>query len=389
MPDRPVRWTSRQRKAVLRGVYDENLRLREGYRSRPAQGKRQWWLGLRLPAVAGALLAALLVFYPVQERWTEDVTAGVSPAGAPDRVALAAVQHHGALPPAIAADRLEASEFSSYPPSEVVTALEILSLFSATEGPPTGGAAGELDLLAYAAPLTAADVPLKDLFGLEVKTIVLDAGHGGIDPGAIGPQGTLEKDITLDIARRLRTKLEKKGNYRVLMVRDGDITVPLNRRVAIANAFDTDLFVSIHINYLPNVAANAIETYYFGPHTDERTLLLAARENQGSQYSLSEFEIILRRMQDTIKLQESRALAGAIQQALYENLRERGQRVLDIGVRTAPFVVLLGVRAPSVLAEISSLSSPLIEEDLLTERYRDELASYLAEGISNYLNRRH
>ncbi|HRP97076.1 MAG TPA: N-acetylmuramoyl-L-alanine amidase [Rhodocyclaceae bacterium] len=236
------------------------------------------------------------------------------------------------------------------------------------------------------APLSSADASLKELFGLGVRTIVIDAGHGGRDPGAVGTLGTHEKDITLDVARRLRDRLAALGSYRVVLVRESDVFVPLWERAAFANQHGADLFVSIHVNYLPRVSTNAVETYYFGHYQDERTRKLAELENQGSDYSLSEFEALVRNMQDTLKLQESRTLAHAIQENLLTSMRARDQRVLDNGVRTAPFVVLLGVKSPSVLVEIGSLSSPEAERSLRRETYRDEIASYLAEGLVEYLN---
>lgn len=236
------------------------------------------------------------------------------------------------------------------------------------------------------APLSSPDASLKQLFGLGVRTIVIDAGHGGRDPGALGTLGTHEKDITLDVAQRLRDRLAALGNYHVVLVRESDVFVPLWERAAFANQHGADLFVSIHVNYLPRVSTNAVETYYFGHYQDERTRKLAELENRGSDYSLSEFEALVRNMQDTLKLQESRTLAHAIQENLLTNMRARDQRVLDNGVRTAPFVVLLGVKAPSVLVEIGSLSSAEAERHLRREAYRDEIATYLAAGIVEYLN---
>lgn len=264
-----------------------------------------------------------------------------------------------------------------------------------TENPPTAQAmpppapwTDEVEPLELTdlAPLSSADASLKQLFGLGVRTIVIDAGHGGRDPGAVGTLGSHEKDITLDVALRLRDRLAALGNYRVVLVRESDVFVPLWERAAFANQHGADLFVSIHVNFLPRVSTNAVETYYFGHYQDERTRKLAELENQGSDYSLSEFEALVRNMQDTLKLQESRSLAHAIQENLLASMRARDQRVLDNGVRTAPFVVLLGVKSPSVLVEIGSLSSPEAERNLRRETYRDEIATYLAEGLVEYLN---
>jgi N-acetylmuramoyl-L-alanine amidase len=401
MHDRPLRSQSAQRKTVLRGVLDENLRLREACRKpAPTQARRRRPDRRRLAVLMVVVLLLAGAVYPFGvARMDESVlavlgawrplTSDVGPREAPGGESPVSSEGSATAAPADPAldevpltERL--AELTAEATARPAALLDPESGAQAAWDTPAAAA----DPLAYAAPLTQGDVPLMELFGLSVRTIVLDAGHGGIDPGTRGPRGTLEKDITLDVTLRLKAKLEEKGDFDVHLVRDADVTVPLSRRVAIANALKPDLFLSVHVNYLPNVTANAIETYYFGPHQDGRALETAKRENQDSEYTLSDFESVLRHMQDTLKFQESRLLASAIQKTVFENVRRRGQRVLDIGIRTAPFVVLLGVEAPSVLAEISSLSSPHAEEDLLTEGFRDELATYLAQGIARYLQKR-
>lgn len=349
---RSVGRTTTQRGDMLRAVYDQNRDLQAG-KARPGRGQRPGrtartrltgprWRALAATACMFLLLGALAVLPP------------------------------GTVPqqPATAADAAAPQPVVQAPaPAPVPWTSEVVPL--------------ELDDLA---PLSSQDTPLKQLFGLGVHTIVIDAGHGGRDPGALGDLGTHEKDITLDVALRLRDRIVALGDYRVLLVRESDVFVPLWERAAFANQHEADLFVSVHVNYLPRVSTNAVETYYFGHYEDERTRKLAELENQGSDYSMSEFEELVRNMQDTLKLQESRALAHAIQDKLLSNIRASKQRVLDNGVRTAPFVVLLGVKSPSVLVEIGSLSSADAERSLRRETYRDEIANYLAEGIVDYLN---
>ena len=135
------------------------------------------------------------------------------------------------------------------------------------------------------------DVRLTTLFGLGVRTIVIDPGHGGKDPGAIGPQGTMEKDITLDVAHRLKNRLEEKLTFNIYLTRETDETMSLSDRVKFTNAVGADLFVSIHVNSIPEASINTIETYYFGPPSDEKTLRLAERENADSMYSSADFKI--------------------------------------------------------------------------------------------------
>ena len=241
------------------------------------------------------------------------------------------------------------------------------------------------DLAIYTGPSLAQGLTLKEIFGLGVRTVVIDPGHGGRDPGTSGKLGTHEKDVTLDVARRLKTLLEHDHSFRVILTRDDDTTTPLNRRVELANNADVDLFVSIHVNYLPNSTLNVVETYYFGAHSDPDALRLAERENHGSEYSLSDFEGLVRMMRDKIKLQESKRLATAIQSSLAGNMQRASQDMHDVGIKTAPFVVLLGVKAPAVLAEIACMCNPDAERRLRTPAHREEVARYLAEGIVNYL----
>jgi N-acetylmuramoyl-L-alanine amidase len=160
----------------------------------------------------------------------------------------------------------------------------------------------------------------------------------------------------------------------------------LKERATYANAQETDLFISIHVNYIAGTSSNAIETYYFGPDQDARGRTLAQRENQHSAYSIGEFERLFKTLQDSVKLEESMRLAGAIQANLLGSLRQQNAAVLDTGVKTAPFAVLMGVKAPSVLAEIGNLSNPEAERSLGNPEYRDAIATYIASGITHYLN---
>jgi len=229
--------------------------------------------------------------------------------------------------------------------------------------------------------------PLSRVFGLEVKTIMIDPGHGGSDSGTIGKMGTREKDITLDIAKRLRQRLIKRGFPNVVLTREEDTTLPLNKRVELANSGKADLFISIHINYLPSKPINIIETYYFGPSTDAKTLKLAEQENASSHYKLSDVKEMVEKIGETIKLQESRELAASIQKNLFVNSRKQNVNVQDFGTKRAPFVVLLGARVPAVLAEVSCLSNREEELDLNTEGHRENIARYLEAGILDYLNK--
>jgi N-acetylmuramoyl-L-alanine amidase len=235
--------------------------------------------------------------------------------------------------------------------------------------------------------VSSGNLPLSRMFGLQIRTIMIDAGHGGADSGSVGKMGTMEKDITLDIAKKLKTHLVKIGRFHVLMTREDDLSVPLYKRVALAQEAKADLFISIHLNYLPRKPINFIETYYFGPSNDEKTLRLAKQENANSEYGLSDFKEIMEKLGKTMKLQESKELAKSIQANLFVNSRKHSGDIKDYGVKRAPFVVLLGVDVPAVLAEVSCLSNSEEERELSSASHRENIAGYLAAGIFDYLNK--
>jgi len=249
--------------------------------------------------------------------------------------------------------------------------------------PKEGGLKEDLSSLSFMAGGT---IPIKKVFGLGVKTIVIDPGHGGQDPGTAGKIGLVEKDITLDIAKMLRERLMKYG-YNVLLTRDSDVTLPLTSRVWFANRHKADLFISIHVNYVPYRPINIIETYYFGPPKDDETMRLASVENAESHYRIGEFREIIQKVGDTLKIQESKKLASFIQESLYLNISGQNRDVLDYGIKTAPFVVLLGVEMPAVLAEVSCLSNRDEEMKLHSQKYREDIAQYIESGILNYLKK--
>jgi N-acetylmuramoyl-L-alanine amidase len=228
-------------------------------------------------------------------------------------------------------------------------------------------------------------LPLSRAFGLGVKTILLDPGHGGEDTGCIGRGGTHEKEIALDIARRLKRRLEARTSAEVLMTRDADVTLPLGERVAIAHANHADLFVSIHLNFVPNKPINIIETFYFGPGTDAASLELARRENSGQGPGMSELREIIERMETQMRREESPRLAAAIQNSLYRNSHRVNTGILDYGTKRGPFVVLNQAEVPAVLAEVSCLSNREEEERLGTPGHREDIAAYLETGILDYL----
>lgn len=272
----------------------------------------------------------------------------------------------------------------SFSPTELTAQTAMMNMAPALPPPAPEGVPNPAELNSVAG---SGNVALSRMFGLKIKTIMIDAGHGGSDSGTVGKMGTKEKDITLDIARRLRQHLEAKGNYRILMTREDDSAVSLNRRVELAKTAKADLFISVHINYLPQKPINIIETYYFGPSTDANILRLAEQENAGSEQGLSDFRAIVEKLGKTMKLQESREFAESIQSNMVRYSRKQNSSIQDFGVKRAPFVVLLGLEVPSVLAEVSCMSNREEEKELQQEGHREYIARSLALGIFDYLNK--
>ncbi|WP_456431146.1 N-acetylmuramoyl-L-alanine amidase [Thermosulfuriphilus sp.] len=226
---------------------------------------------------------------------------------------------------------------------------------------------------------------LAQQLGLTVRRIVIDPGHGGKDPGAIGPTGLKEKSVTLRVARLLRDKLRKKLGCEVIITRNRDVFLPLEQRTAIANTRGADLFVSIHTNASPRRRAYGVETYYLNFTTDEEAMRVAARENAVSQKSIGQLRSILKEIMLTAKVQESSRLAECIQQDLVGHLRRKYSRIKDHGVKQAPFFVLIGAQMPAVLVEISFISNPREERRLKSAKYLDSVAEGIARGIIRYI----
>jgi N-acetylmuramoyl-L-alanine amidase len=233
-----------------------------------------------------------------------------------------------------------------------------------------------------AAPLDSPRPLDKNAVPLAIKRIVIDPGHGG-EPGAISESGLMEKEITLDVALRLRRLMEKEP-YEVLLTRQTDQLVPLDKRVAFANENKGDLFVSIHVNWMEPKTLRALETYYVGPTDDPATLRLASIENKDSGYSLADYKKILEKIYVDARHDESRTLAKTIQAQLHHSLKPVNPALENRGVKTAPFVVLIGTQMPAILVEISALSNEEEVKLLTKEDYRENIALALVQGIKNY-----
>ena len=244
---------------------------------------------------------------------------------------------------------------------------------------------GGSDLLKAAAPFSAPYRITRAVLPLSVKRIVIDPGHGGKQHGAISESGVSEKDITLDIALRLR-RLMGNAPFEVLMTRQTDETLPLEKRVAFANANNADLFVSIHVNWMEPREIRPLETYYVGATNDPAVMKLAGIENRDSGYSLADYRRLLEKIYLDTRRDESYTLAKTINTELYQSLSQINPELENRGVKMAPFAVLVGTQMPAVLAEVSCLSNEDDVKLLTNADYRENIAQALLRGILSYAN---
>ena len=224
---------------------------------------------------------------------------------------------------------------------------------------------------------------LSRQLGLRVSRVVIDPGHGGHDPGA-KTKGLTEADLVLDVALRLEKLLSKQDGFEVVLTRRVDTFVPLEERTAIANREGADLFLSIHANASTNGAARGVETYFLNLTANPDAEMVAARENAASSRSMNQLPDIVKAIALNNKIQESRDFASMIQTSLHSQLQKADGDVKNLGVKQAPFMVLLGATMPSVLAEISFITNRQEAANLKTEKYRQRIAEALYAGVIRY-----
>ena len=217
-----------------------------------------------------------------------------------------------------------------------------------------------------------------------IRRIVIDAGHGGKDPGAVGRRGLKEKDVALRLAKRLKTKLEKSLNAEVFLTRSRDIYLPLGKRTSIANQKKADLFISIHANGHHDRLVSGIETYYLDNTTDKAAIRLAALENASSGHEHSDLQRILTDLRRNSNVLESNALAHIVQDSLCNELTKEFHGVVDNGAKANLFYVLMGADMPSILVEVSYISNLEEERYLKSEKYLERIADGILNGISRY-----
>jgi N-acetylmuramoyl-L-alanine amidase len=225
---------------------------------------------------------------------------------------------------------------------------------------------------------------LVEQLGLKIQTIMIDAGHGGKDPGAVA-NNIREKNINLKMAKILGKKLAHKG-FRILYTRTSDVFIPLEERTAMANAKDADLFISVHCNACNNKRAHGLELYYLNLAKSRDAVRVAARENAVSVKKISDLQVILTDLMLNSKITESKDLANDIQNRALHRLRAKYQ-VNNHGVKGAPFYVLMGSKMPAVLAEIGYISNYTEAKRLRSSAYLERLADGMVQGVLAYQQR--
>ncbi len=221
---------------------------------------------------------------------------------------------------------------------------------------------------------------------LGVKKIVIDPGHGGKDPGAPGYlKDVWEKDVVLKISKRLAARMRDRLKCDVILTRSTDTYLTLEERTAIANTRNADLFISLHCNAAKNSKLTGMETYFLNLATDDGAIAVAARENATSLKNISDLESILNDLMKNAKINESSRLATKVQASMCSGLEKKYANIRNLGVKQAPFYVLLGARMPSILVETSFLSNRIECKRLVSPSFQDRLCDAIIDGVEQYI----
>jgi len=228
-------------------------------------------------------------------------------------------------------------------------------------------------------------LPRAQLKPGKIRRIVVDPGHGGKDPGAVGLSGLQEKDVVLTIGRLVAGKLKNDLGIDAVMTRSTDVFIELQERTAIANQVGADLFISIHANAALNRRAAGIETYYLNLAKTEKAAQLAARENGTSLEKVSLLQAVLFDLMANYKLNDSARLADEVQKALYKRISGIDPATKNLGVKQGPFYVLVGATMPSILVESAFISNPQEEAKLADPKYLEQTAEGILDGVVAYI----
>jgi len=223
------------------------------------------------------------------------------------------------------------------------------------------------------------DASMVRALGLKIGRIAIDPGHGGTDVGATGPTGLMEKDVTLDVSRRLADLLQKRLGAEVILLRNDDTAISPEQRTAMANESQADLLISIHANSSVAASATGIETFYLSFSSTPGVVEVAARENASSQRNVHEMQGLLEKIALNTKVNESREFAARVHKALVTDTK-----ALDRGLKRAPFIVLIGAQMPGILVEMGFISNPKEEARMRQGTELQRLAESLFRGIASY-----
>jgi len=255
---------------------------------------------------------------------------------------------------------------------------------ASTNGSPSAASSTKYSAAAPAVPGRQKKLSLAQQLGLGVGKIVIDPGHGGKDPGAIA-FGLKEKDIVLVVAKALAKQLETDLNATVILTRDSDTFLPLEERTAIANTSDADLFISLHVNAHPSPQVNGFETYFLNLSTNDEAMRVAARENATSTHQMSDLQDILHDIMQNSKINESSRLAQQVHASIGVGLGEAPFALKDMGIKQAPFYVLIGAEMPAILIELAFISNPENAKLLGNESFIKQLSGKISAGIEHYI----
>jgi len=249
-----------------------------------------------------------------------------------------------------------------------------------------------IDVKRYEAPAITEKKPKDDNAGTtkvpvssNIKIIVIDPGHGGRDPGAVGPTKYYEKTANLKIAKNLKKYLEERLKLTVYMTRDSDLYLSLKDRTAFANKHNADLFISVHNNASKSRSPYGISTYYLAITSDERALGVAARENNTTVEKLSELDYILTDLMVSAHRNESSLLSKFVQEGMVNSVKTKYDQIKNIGVCQGPFWVLVGAQMPSILMECSYISNKREELRLKDDEYLTLLSEGIFRGVERYI----
>jgi N-acetylmuramoyl-L-alanine amidase len=260
----------------------------------------------------------------------------------------------------------------------------VIDVWGTSDSPPA--VASVIDTIPIPGDEKVGPGTLARQLALGVSRIVIDPGHGGKDCGAPGYiKGVHEKEVVLQIAKRLAKMIQKELGCQVYLTRSDDRYLTLEERTAIANTKEADLFISLHTNAHKNNQAHGIETYFLNLATDDEAIRVAAMENATSRKNISDLQTILTDLMQNTKINESARLASFVQGSLNENLSKRYDLINNKGVKQAPFYVLLGAQMPSILVETGFISNPRECKRLMTSEYQDHICRGIVNGIRQYV----